>query len=246
MGEPTVECYNCGRENPGWAQICRTCGVSLRGAERFASGPPPRLPTDTNSLISMAAAVGTIVAAIVVGLVLSSLDPSEGVASGTGETPTPTLSAAPTATTLATVVPTTVPTAAPTPSPVPLPGELLIGTALDPNTRRVSTPQATFAPGDNFAYSLTMPEAIGTNQLFVEVVQIEEDGTETVRQEPTGAQAIDGSQPTAAFEIPANILILGPDGTAGSGDEFGPGRYLMRIYLAADELVAEAPFELTE
>jgi len=194
----------------------------------------------------MAAAVGTILAAIVVGLVLSNLDPSDSVAVGAGATPTPAVTAPPAATVLPTLAATTIPTAAPTPTPVPLPGELLIGTALDPNTRRVSTPQTTFAPGDTFAYSLTMPDAIGTNEIFVEVVEIEADGTETVRQAPDAGQGIDGAQATASFQIPANTLILGPDGVSGSGDEFGAGSYVMRIYLAADELVAEAPFQLTE
>ncbi|MDQ3880247.1 MAG: zinc ribbon domain-containing protein [Chloroflexota bacterium] len=245
MGEPTVECYNCGRENPAWAQICRTCGVSLRGADRFASGPPPRLPTDPGSIVSMVAAVGTIVSAILVGLFLSSLDPGGAVA-------TPPESASPSASItppLATVTPAATAAATPAPTPVPtpsLPGQLLIGIALDPETQQVSEPQETFGPGDNFAYSLTMPAAIGTNAIYVEVARIAEDGSETVLQEPTGAQAIDGSRATAAFEVLADNLIFGSDGRTGTGDDFGTGRFMMRIYLAPnDQLVAEAPFELT-
>ena len=244
MGEPTVECYNCGRENPGWAQICRTCGVSLRGAERFASGPPPRFPTDTRSIVSIVAAVGTIAAAIIVGVLLSNLDPSGPVAgapqatAGVAATSTP-----PPAT--ATVSPTTVATAAPTATPPPpLPGELVFGTALDPTTRVVSAPQTTFTLGDNFAYSVTMDEAIGAEQIFVEVVKVE-DGEETVLQEPTGGQLIDPAQPTAAFEVPADTLILGPDGVADSEDEFGTGSFVMRIYLGPDQLIAQGTFELT-
>lgn len=245
MGEPTVECYNCGRENPGWAQICRTCGVSLRGAERFASGPPPRFPTDANSIVSMVAAVGTIVGAIFVGLLLSNLDPSPATALDPEVTATPIASATPEVT--ATAEPTAEPTVEPTPEPTPaLPGELLFGTALDPTTRRVSAPQDSFAPGENFAYSITMPAPFNVPEVFVGVVRIEDDGTETLLQEPATGQPIDATQATVAFEVPAANLILGGDGAPDTGDEFGVGSFVMRIYAGPDQLIAAAPFELRE
>ena len=47
--DETVDCYNCGRSNPEWAQVCRSCGVPLRhGQARVV--PTGRIPTDRNSL----------------------------------------------------------------------------------------------------------------------------------------------------------------------------------------------------
>ena len=33
MTDETVDCFNCGRANPAWAQVCRSCGVPLRHGE---------------------------------------------------------------------------------------------------------------------------------------------------------------------------------------------------------------------
>ena len=84
--DETVDCYNCGRSNPEWAQVCRSCGVALRhGQTRIA--PTGRIPQDTASLISIAAVIGTIFGAVVIGLFLSGLNPTEPVSGGL---PTPT------------------------------------------------------------------------------------------------------------------------------------------------------------
>ena len=33
MTGDSVECFNCGRANPSWAQVCRSCGVPMRPEE---------------------------------------------------------------------------------------------------------------------------------------------------------------------------------------------------------------------
>jgi hypothetical protein len=52
----TVECFNCGRANPPWAQVCRFCGVPLVAAGSPALIPSGPFPTDSRSLLSMGAA----------------------------------------------------------------------------------------------------------------------------------------------------------------------------------------------
>ncbi|CAN5256557.1 hypothetical protein BH24CHL10_BH24CHL10_08010 [soil metagenome] len=75
MTDETVDCFNCGRVNPEWAQVCRSCGVALRHGEARVV-PAGRFPTDRNSLISLAAVIGTIVAALLLGLFVSGLNPT--------------------------------------------------------------------------------------------------------------------------------------------------------------------------
>ena len=42
--DETVDCFNCGRANPEWAQVCRSCGVALRhGEERVVPTGIPRM-----------------------------------------------------------------------------------------------------------------------------------------------------------------------------------------------------------
>ena len=127
MTEETVDCFNCGRANPEWAQVCRSCGVALRhGQARIV--PTGRYPTDRDSLISIVAVIGTILLAVVLGLFISSLDPSEPTVGEASPTPSPTRhgrlprrsrSVAPSASV----------SVAPTPSPTPaLPGTVVFGT----------------------------------------------------------------------------------------------------------------------
>ena len=126
--DETVDCYNCGRSNPEWAQVCRSCGVPLRhGQARVV--PTGRIPTDTNSLISIAAVIGVILGAVVLGIFLSSLNPTDPIV-GEGA-PTPTATPSPTAE--ATEAPPS-DTPEPTPSPTPaLPGTIAFGDQLDAN-----------------------------------------------------------------------------------------------------------------
>ena len=116
MTDETVDCFNCGRANPEWAQVCRSCGVVLRhGQARIV--PTGRYPTDRDSLISLAAVIGTIFAALLLGLFISSLnpiDPTVGAAASPTPSPTASPSEAP-----ASVAPSASTSVAPVPSPTP-------------------------------------------------------------------------------------------------------------------------------
>lgn len=232
MTESGLECHNCGRENPAWAQVCRNCGVSLSGAAPYPSGPPPRFPTDRASLVALGSAIATIVVAIFVGLFLVNLDrTTPGTAGNGAQTPS---SVPMTPTIVPSVLPSVVPTIAPTATPTPLPGTLTFGTALDETTREVTEPDPDYTRGENFAYSIRMPEAFGVDSILVEVIEVNADGTETLVQEAS-AQAIGADTPVASFQVSADALING----------FGPGSYIMRIY-RGEELIAEGPFTLAE
>ena len=89
MTDESVDCFNCGRSNPEWAQVCRSCGVALRHGEARIV-PTGRFPTDRDSLISMGAVIGTILAAVIVGLFLSSLNSTDPTVGEATPTPSPT------------------------------------------------------------------------------------------------------------------------------------------------------------
>jgi hypothetical protein len=224
--DETVDCYNCGRSNPEWAQVCRSCGVQLRhGQTRVV--PTGRFPTDTNSLISIAAVIGVILGAVVVGLFVSGLNPTEPVAGGL---PTPSPTPSPTAE--ATDAPTDTP--APTPSPTPaLPGTIAFGSGLDAN-RVVSEPVETFTPPTAFAYSVTMPQAFGVNAIENEIAKLNEEGENIVL--PRQGVPVDPASSSFGYVI----------GTAGDFlSAWGPGRFEWRVYLDGT-LVARGRFRYSE
>ncbi len=176
--------------------------------------------------------------AILVGLFLANLDPTRGTA-----LVTPSISPPVTPSILPSVPPSVQPTPPPaTPTPTPLPGVLVFGHELDPTTREVTEPDNSYVPGDVFAYSIRMEETFDTGEILVEVVRVAEDGSESVVQERS-AQPVDPETPVAAFAVAADGLIFGGDGVADSGDEFGAGNFIMRVY-RGEELIAEAPFSL--
>ena len=149
MTDETVECFNCGRANPEWAQVCRSCGVALRhGQVRVV--PTGRVPTDRDSLISIGAVLGTILAALIIGLFVSGLNPTEPTVGFATPSPSPTLE--PTAVPSETPIPTEAPT--PVPTPVPLLATVTFGTELGAN-RQVVNPVETFTPGMTFAHSIS-------------------------------------------------------------------------------------------
>jgi hypothetical protein len=233
MTDETVECFNCGRANPEWAQVCRSCGVPLRhGQSRIA--PTGRFPTDRNSLISIGAVIATILAAVVLGIFVSGLNPSDP--SLALATPSPSPTAEPSIEESASAEPTD--TAAPTPSPTPaLPATVVFGTELDGN-RQVVDPVETFTPGMTFAHSITHTQPFGSTTIGEEVVRINEDGT-------------DGDQIVAPA---ANQLGVNPESmiagfVAGDAANFvrdwGPGLYEMRIYID-DTLIARGQFRLAD
>ena len=89
MTDESVECFNCGRANPEWAQVCRSCGVPLRRGQSRTT-PTGRVPTDRDSLIRIAAVIATILAAVVIGLFVSSLNTTDATVGQATPTPSPT------------------------------------------------------------------------------------------------------------------------------------------------------------
>jgi hypothetical protein len=231
--DETVDCFNCGRSNPEWAQVCRSCGVALRhGQARIAPGG--RVPTDTDSIISIAAVIGTIMLAVFLGLFVSNLnptDPSIGVGA-----PSPTASATPSEE--PSVAPSATESVAPSASATPaLPGTVIFGTMLDGN-RQVTDPTETFTPGMTFAHSITNNAPFGAATLGEQVVRLNEDGTEAAEIVAAAANqlSVDPAATTAGF-------------VAGDAANFvrswGPGLYEMRIYIG-ETLIARGQFRLAE
>lgn len=227
MTDETVECFNCGRANPEWAQVCRSCGVPLRHGQASAA-PGGRFPTDRNSLISMGAVVGTILAAVLVGVFVSSLNPSDP--SLALATPSPSATPEATAEPSETPVPTESATAGPT--PVPLPGTLAFGNELDADGR-VTEEVETFTPSMTFAYSVEVADGFGTDQIFNEVVRVDDDLTVVLPREGVGVNA----------EETVFGYIVGP--ASNFVTEWGPGEYAWRVYIG-DELVARKRFRLAD
>jgi hypothetical protein len=236
MTGETVECFNCGRPNPEWAQVCRSCGVPLRHG--FASTVPEgRVPTDANSLISIGAVIATIVGAILIGLFVANLNPTDPdlIGGQVSPTPSPTINPAPSASASIAPPASVAPTTTPAPTPV-LPGTIAFGTGIDPSGQ-ITGATDTFTPGVNFAHVITMTEAFGVAEVGEQVVQVAEDGTETEVVAAAG-----------------NTLTVDPASTTGgivccvAGElinELGPGNFVLRVY-RGDELIAQGAFRLTE
>jgi hypothetical protein len=118
----------------------------------------------------------------------------------------------------------------PTPSPRaarPLP--ITYGAALDPVSGEAIQPTDRFRHGDPFTYSVRMPAALGVDTILVEIIRLNDDGTETVAQRPS-EQRIVATSRVFAFEVRTTDLL----------SAWGPGTYAMRIYLpgAADPFAA--------
>jgi hypothetical protein len=233
MTDETVECFNCGRPNPDWAQVCRSCGVALRHGESRVQPAGP-FPTDRDSLLSIGAVVATIIGAVLLGLFVSSLNPTDPTIGRETPTPEPTLEPTPTPEPTP-EEPTPEPTPdEPTPEPEPeLPGELAFGEELD-ETRRVAETVETFTPSMTFAYSVTVEGGFGGPQIFNEVARVQ-DGEETIVLEREGVD-VDPAADNFGYVI----------GQAGSFVQaWGPGQYVWRVYVG-DDLVAEETFRLSE
>jgi hypothetical protein len=227
MTDETVECFNCGRANPEWAQVCRSCGVPLRhGQARIA--PTGRFPTDRDSLVSIGAVVVTILAAVVVGVFVSSLNPSDPSLALATPSPSPSAELTPEQT----EEPTATETPTPAPTPVPLPGTLTFGTSLDADDR-VADEADTFTPSMTFAYSVEMPDGFGTSEIENEVVRVDDARTVVLEREAVGVS-------------PEETVFGYVVGTAGNFvTAWGPGEYSWRVYID-DELVATKRFHLAE
>jgi hypothetical protein len=236
MTGETVECFNCGRPNPEWAQVCRSCGVPLRHGVA-STVPEGRVPTDPTSLISIGAVIATIAAAILVGLFLANLNPTDPSLIGVRPSATATPTINPVPTDAGSAAPSV--SVAPTPTPVAtpgLPGTVAFGTGID-RSGQITGATDTFTPGVYFAHVITMTEAFGVAEVGEQVVEVAADGTET---EVVGAAG--------------NTLSVDPASTTGgivccmAGeliDELGPGSFILRVY-RGDELIAQGAFRLAE
>jgi hypothetical protein len=231
MTGDTVECFNCGRANPSWAQVCRSCGVPIK-AVAARSGPQPAIPTDQDSLISIGAALGSIVAAVALGLFLSGIIPSVPPILDATPTPGPSVTPRPSPS----FIPSSGPSGgeAPAASP-PLPGTVSFGLGLNRTTREVVNPTTTFGPGQVFAHSIAMTEPFGVNQIQEEVIRIEADGALTVVQQREGSNLdVTADAQIAGYSVNTDPLIR----------DWGPGNYILRAYRGV-ELIAEGRFTLT-
>lgn len=234
MTEETVDCFNCGRANPEWAQVCRSCGVVLRRGEARIV-PAGRYPTDRDSLISLGAVIGTILAALLLGLFVSSLNPIDPTV-GDAPTPTPTPTATPTEE--PSIAPSVSASVAITPSPTPaLPGTVVFGTELDAN-KQVVEPVETFTPGMVFAHSISSTQPFGAATIGEQVVRVADDGS--AGEELVAAA---GNQLRVDPAATSDGFVAGDAG--GFVADWGPGLYEMRIYVG-ETLIARGQFRLAE
>lgn len=92
-----------------------------------------------------------------------------------------------------------------------------------------------FTAEDTFAYSVAGPDPFPT-QVFVEVRRTGGGTAETVQPAAEGRQLVPPERaPAIAFTVPATALL----------DDFGPGEYLMLMYIEVDDApYAEGSFVL--
>jgi hypothetical protein len=235
MTGETVECYNCGRANPAWAQVCRSCGVPIRpgAAAGQASGPIPR---DRDSLISMGVGLAAIVGAIILGLVLSGLIPEAPPVIEASPTPEPTRTPRPSRSFEPSGPPASE-SAAATPALI---GTVTFGTGI--NSAQEATGRTdTFGPGTAFCHSVQLSEPFGVDQIQEEVLRVEEDGSLTEVQPRQGSNLSVGADAQAAG-------FCAPGGADSLLADWGAGSFVLRDYRNPDEpeLIAEGRFTLTE
>jgi hypothetical protein len=233
MTGETVECYNCGRANPAWAQVCRSCGVPIRpgAAASQSSGP---IPTDRDSLLSIGATLAAIAGAIVLGLVLSGIIPDAPPLAEVVETPEPSLSAVPSGSAAPSEAAESADASA------DLLGTITFGTGIN-QADEVLNRTDTFGPGSGFCHSLQLTERFRVPRIQEEVLRVEEDGTLTEVQERRGSNLdVDRRSRAGAWCAPGGADALIAD--------WGAGTFVLRDYRNPDtpELLAEAQFTLTE
>lgn len=241
MTGDSVECFNCGRANPSWAQVCRSCGVPMRPGGAGSAPPSGPLPTDRDSLFSIGAGLAIIGLAIVFGLILAGMVPeAPAVIASTTPSPSPSLAASP----------SEVPPSAsgePTPEPTPdLIGTVTFGRGLNQSTQEVIDQTDTFASGSTFCHSVALPEPFGVDTYQEEVLKVRQDGSLKVVQTRKSAPlpvAPDAS--VVGWCNPTDVLIFGVSGSDG----WGTGRFMLRAYRRSDDgpqLLAEGRFRLTD
>jgi len=240
MTGDTVDCFNCGRSNPSWAQVCRSCGVPMRPGGAGAAPPSGPIPTDRDSLLSIGAALGTMALAIVLGLLLSGMLPEAAAVIET-PSPTPSPTVVPSPSTAAT------PSASATAKPEKLPGTVAFGFGKNQSTQEVIDVSKTFARGQNFCHSVSMPNSFEVKYLYEEVLRVEDDGSLTPVQKRRDGKIgpIDPNAKIVGFCVSADLLIDGASGTEG----WGTGKFVLRDYRLrgnGPELLTEGRFTLKE
>jgi hypothetical protein len=233
MTGETVDCYNCGRANPAWAQVCRSCGVPIRpGMGASASRGP--IPRDRDSLISIGVGLAAIAGAIALGLFLSGIIPEAPVATAT-PTPEPSISVQPSGSAAPESAAPSDASAEPEPELI---GRLLTGTGLRANGRIRGRTDA-FGPGMEFCHSRILSEPFGVDTIQEEILRIEDDGSLTEVQPRLGSNLpVDPASRVAGF--------CAPGGTDALIVRWGVGEFVMRDYRNEEEpeLIAEARFTL--
>jgi hypothetical protein len=207
-----------------------------------AGSKPPsgRIPTDRDSLFSIGAALATIGAAIVIGLVLAGALPEAPPVVGS-TSPTPSASVTPSAS-----QPASSASSEPTPEPTPeLIGTLSFGRGLNQSTEEIVDQTREFASGGTFCHSIALPEPFGVDQYQEEVLKIRNDGSlKVVQQRQEGTLPVASGSSTVGWCNPTDNLIIGIP--AGTG--WGTGTFMLRAYRQRDglELLAQGRFRLTD
>ena len=238
MTGESVECFNCGRANPSWAQVCRSCGVPMRPGGAGSQPSSGRVPTDRDSLVSIGAALATIGLAIVFGLILSGMLP---------EAPAVIASTSPTPSSSASVVPSPSQAASTEPTPEPTPdliGTIAFGYGLNQSTEEVIDISDTFASGETFCHSIALPEPFGVDEYQEEVLKIRPNGElRVVQPRRTAKLPVAPDASIVGWCNPVDVLIFGAPGTEG----WGTGRFVLRAYRNTGdlELLAEGRFRVT-
>jgi hypothetical protein len=166
---------------------------------------------------------------VLIGLFVSSLNPTEPSVGGG----VPTSTATPSPSLAPSLAP--VDTPAPTPEPTPaLPGTITFGTELDQN-RMVVERVRTFTPPMAFAYSVSLPDGFGTDAIENEVAKLGEGGGQNIVL-PRQSVGVDAGATTFGYVV----------GTAGDFlGQWGPGRFEWRVYVDGS-IVARGRFRYSE
>jgi hypothetical protein len=230
MSGDTVECFNCGHANPSWAQVCRSCGYPIQPSGQGSGGPRGLFPTDQDSLTSIGITLGSIVLAIVVGLIFSGMIPP--VPDVAAETPSPTPSPSASASAFPSASENASASALASPA---LPGTITFGTGWNNTTHQITGPTTDFtAASAGFAHAITLSAPIGVDRLQEEVVSVAADGVETVVQSRAdGTVFVNPELTTDGLKSDKRVAQLIA--------AWGTGTHILRIYRGG-ELLAEGTF----
>ena len=200
--------------------------------------PTGRYPTDRDSIISIASVIGTILLAVLLGLFVSNLNPTDVTVGQGGPSPTPTEEPTPSESAAVSVAPSVSVSVAPSASATPgLPGTVVFGTTLDGN-KQVIDPQETFTPGMTFAHSIVNNAPFGAATIGEQVLRINDDGTD-------GDTIVGAAQNQLSVDPAASTAGFVATDAANFVRDWGTGLYEMRIFVG-ETLIARGQFRLAE